>query len=75
MPPNLSVRELTILKYIVEFRAEKGYAPSMREIGKALGIPSTSLISYYLDKLTAAGRIKRDPAVARGIVVVAEAQG
>lgn len=66
----LSCKELSILLFIQRFQQEKGYAPTMREIGKELGIPSTSLISWYLGKLERAKKIKRDPQVARSIVLL-----
>ena len=67
---NLTYKELSVLEYIRKFQSEKGYAPSMREISRDLGIRSMSLIRWYLSKLERAGRIKRDKSVARSIVVV-----
>lgn len=71
---NLTYKEISILEYIRKFQSEKGYAPSMREISRDLGIRSMSMISWYLSKLEKAGRIKRDKSVARSIVVTDQAE-
>lgn len=67
---ELSLRERTTYEFIRSYHAEKGYMPTMREICKALGIRSTSLASWYVEKLVQAGLIERDYAVARGIRIV-----
>lgn len=72
MKQGLTVKELTILGYIVKYRAERGYSPSLREIGKNHGIRSTSLITYYLNNLEKAGKLKRDPNTARSLIPVEE---
>jgi repressor LexA len=59
-----------ILAFIREFRAERGYSPTIREIGAAVGIDSTSLVSYYLDQMQERGVIRRDKNIARSIVIV-----
>lgn len=69
MTVNLTYKELSVLEYIRRYTTERGYAPSMREISRDLGIRSMSMISWYLSKLEKAGRIKRDKSVARSIVV------
>lgn len=51
-----------------------GYAPSRREIDRACGITTTSLVSSYLSQLRREGKIKVIPNVARGIVLVEEAK-
>ena len=66
----LGCKELSILLFIENFHKEKGYAPSLRQICAATGFKSTSLVSYYVDKLVAAGKIKKDPFAARSIVLV-----
>lgn len=48
-----------ILDYIAAYRGERGYAPSIREIGQHIGVASTSQVNYYLNHLTAAGLIRR----------------
>lgn len=56
----LSERQNDILEYIKEVIAERGVAPSVREIGNAVNLRSTSSVQYHLDALEDAGYIKRD---------------
>ena len=56
-----------IYKYIKECLIEKGYPPSVREIGKAVGLKSSSTVHGYLNQLEAAGLIRRDPTKPRAI--------
>ena len=46
---------------------EKGYPPSIREIGAQTQISSTSLVNYYLNQLEEMGYIERESNVSRGI--------
>src|SRR3990172_3407887 len=64
---NLTARQAEMKKYIEEYFAEHGYAPSYREIMKQVGIPSLSVVRYNLDRLQREGILDRDPRVARGI--------
>ena len=47
-----------ILDFINQFVQENGYAPSVREIGQAVGLHSTSTVSYHLQKLQAQGLLQ-----------------
>ena len=47
-------------KFIKDYFLENGYAPNVREIGKAMGFSSTSTVSYYLKKLEARNIIRRN---------------
>lgn len=58
-----------ILNYIKSKR-DRSYPPSIREIGAAVGLKSPSSVKGYLDDLTEAGLIRRDPSVSRGIEVI-----
>jgi len=60
-------RQKKIFEYIKEFLIEKGYPPSVREIGKAVGLKSSSTVHGYLAKLEESGLIKRDPTKPRAI--------
>jgi repressor LexA len=54
-----------ILEAIVSYRREKGYNPTMREVGEAVGLSSTSSVSYQLSQLRELGFLsKADAAVA-----------
>ena len=52
-------KEKAILKFIEEQVLEKGYPPSVREIGKAVGLSSTATVHAYLEKLEKQGFIKK----------------
>lgn len=64
---KLSERQRKILNYIQDFATETGYPPSIREIGKAVGITSTSVVNYNLNRLVEEGYLDRDQNVSRGI--------
>jgi len=69
----LSERAEQILIFIREYRQRRGVSPSYRDIGKACGIPTTSLVSYWLERLESAGKIRRHRGTPRGIYWVEEA--
>jgi len=58
-----------IVEFIRNFVEERGYAPTIGEIQKALGISSKSVVKYHLRALEEEGLITREPEVARGIEV------
>ena len=57
---ELNNRERDILKFIEKQVSEQGYAPSVREIGKAVGLSSTATVHAYLAKLEEKGYIKKE---------------
>jgi len=63
----LSTRQQNILQFIWEYNDENGSAPSIREIGKATDISSTSVVNYNLKRLTDLGYLVRKQMVARGL--------
>ena len=66
----LTKRQAEILEYIRSFVREKGYPPSVREIGKAIGLSSSATIHAHLQKLEAAGYLQRNPLKQRALEVV-----
>jgi repressor LexA len=64
---KLSDRQRRMLEFIDSFSTESGYPPSIREIGKAVGITSTSVVNYNLNRLVEGGYLDRDQNVSRGI--------
>lgn len=64
---KLSERQRNMLDFIEKFSTENGYPPSIREIGKAVGISSTSVVNYNLNRLVEEGYLDRDQHVSRGI--------
>ena len=59
-PMALNKREKAIVKYIEKQINLNGYAPSVREIGKAVGLSSTATVHGYLAKLEDKGYIKKE---------------
>ncbi len=68
----LSSRQKQILAYIKDMVRAKGYPPSVREIGEAVGLSSSSTVHSHLAKLEELGFIRRDPTKPRAIDVLAE---
>ena len=67
---GLSDRQKKILNFVKSFTLDNGYPPTIREIGKAVEISSTSVVNYNLDALQRGGHIYRDRTVSRGIRLV-----
>jgi len=59
-PMELNKREKAILKFIQKQVENNGYPPSVREIGKAVGLSSTATVHSYIAKLTEKGYIKKE---------------
>ena len=55
--PRKSNKAQQILDYVNSFIQENGYAPSVREIGAAVGLRSTASVSYHLQQLQAKGAL------------------
>ena len=64
---KLSERQKKILEFIAEFVDSNNYPPSIRDIGTACSISSTSVVKYNLTKLEREQLIKRDKDVSRGL--------
>lgn len=69
---SLSPRQEAILEFINRFLDRNGYPPSIRDIGSAVGISSTSVVNYNLKLLEREGFIARDPEVSRGLRLVGQ---
>lgn len=57
----LTMRQRKILQVIRESLADRGYPPSVREIGEAVGLKSPSSVAYQLEALRKKGLIRKDP--------------
>ncbi len=68
----LTERQQAILTFIRDFSIRSKYPPTIREIGKSVGISSTSVVNYNLNVLEKLGLIERDKTVSRGIKLVGE---
>ncbi|HMM21675.1 MAG TPA: transcriptional repressor LexA [Selenomonadales bacterium] len=69
----LSSRQKQIFAYIKDTLRAKGYPPSVREIGEAVGLSSSSTVHSHLEKLEEMGLIRRDPTKPRAIDILEEA--
>jgi len=65
-----SDKRTRILDFIHDFINQRGYAPTMGEIQRTLGISSKSVVDYQLKILEQEGRIRRDAGVTRGLQVL-----
>lgn len=63
-------RQFDILNFIKEEVRTKGYPPSVREIGEAVGLASSSTVHGHLARLESKGLIRRDPTKPRAIEIL-----
>jgi repressor LexA len=66
---TLAGKRRKILEFIAEQIRERGYPPSVREIGEAVGLTSSSTVHAHLQVLQREGYLQRDPTKPRAIVV------
>ncbi|MDJ0349311.1 transcriptional repressor LexA [Cryobacterium sp. PH29-G1] len=71
---SLSQRQLAILDVIQRSVSSRGYPPSMREIGDAVGLASLSSVTHQLNQLELSGYLRRDPNRPRALEVLIEIQ-
>lgn len=69
MSDTLSVRQRQILACIEDAMRVRGYPPSVREIGEAVGLSSSSTVHAHLETLQKLGYLRRDPTKPRAIEV------
>ncbi len=69
---ELGTKQLEILEFMKSEIKTKGYPPSVREIGNAVGLRSTSTVHGHLDRLEKLGYIRRDPTKPRAIEIMEE---
>ena len=72
---KLTEVQSNILEAIVSYRREKGYNPTMREVGEAVGLSSTSSVSYQLSQLRELGFLSKADAGQRAMDVLKSAPG
>ena len=68
--PRTSNKSELILEFVNQFVQENGFAPSVREIGEAVGLRSTASVSYHLQQLQAKGRLLSPGAKGRKRAIV-----
>jgi repressor LexA len=70
MPEPLTSRQREILEYLRFRQKIRSYPPTVREIGEAVGLSSSSTVQNHLNTLERKGYIRRDPTKSRTIEVV-----
>lgn len=70
MSQEISDRQSKILEYIRDVTRSRNYPPSVREIGEAVGLSSSSTVHNHLNQLERRGLIKRDPSKSRTVQLV-----
>ena len=68
-------KEEKVIGFIKSWLEGKGYPPSIREIGKGVGLKSTKAVKYHLDNLVAKGQLTRKPYHARTLELKKELLG
>ena len=68
--PRTSDKSERILSFVNEFVQENGFAPSVREIGAAVGLRSTASVSYHLNQLQEKGLLQSPGAKGRKRAIV-----
>ncbi len=69
---SLSEKQLAILDVISRSVSSRGYPPSMREIGDAVGLASLSSVTHQLNQLELSGYLRRDPNRPRALEILIE---
>jgi len=67
---NLTKRQQEIFDFIKRYSAKHGYPPTVRDIGKAIGLTSSSTVHTHLANLEKVGLLRRDPTKPRAIEVL-----
>jgi repressor LexA len=69
---NLTKRQREIFDYVRTYGEEHGYPPTVRDIGKAIGLTSSSTVHAHLANLEKLGVLRRDPTKPRAIEVLVD---
>jgi repressor LexA len=69
---KLTTRQRQIYEFIQRHTHEKGYPPTVRDIGKAIGLTSSSTVHAHLANLERLGMLRRDPTKPRAMEVLAD---
>jgi repressor LexA len=67
---NLTKRQQEIFDFVKKYVGEHGYPPTVRDIGKAIGLTSSSTVHAHLANLEKLGLLRRDPTKPRAIEVL-----
>lgn len=69
MSEKLSKKQLEVLNCLKNYIREKGYPPTVREIGEAVNLKSTSSVHAHIETLEKLGYIKKDPSKTRAMLI------
>jgi repressor LexA len=69
---DLTKRQKEIYEFISKYASKYGYPPTVREIGKAVGLHSSSTVHAHLANLEKIGLLRRDPTKPRAIEVLVD---
>lgn len=69
---DLTKRQQEIFDFIGKYADKMGYPPTVREIGKAVGLHSSSTVHVHLSNLEKAGVLRRDPTKPRALEILVE---
>jgi repressor LexA len=69
---NLTKRQQEIFDFIKRYSARHGYPPTVRDIGKAIGLTSSSTVHAHLANLEKLGALRRDPTKPRAMEILAD---
>jgi repressor LexA len=72
---DLTKRQQEIFEFIRKYSAKYGYPPTVRDIGKAVGLASSSTVHAHLANLEKIGLLRRDPSKPRAIELLDRAVG
>jgi repressor LexA len=72
---DLTKRQQEIFDFIKRYSARYGYPPTVRDIGKAVGLASSSTVHAHLANLERIGMLRRDPTKPRAIELLDRAMG
>ena len=75
IPKDLTKRQQEIFDFIKKYSAKYGYPPTVRDIGKAVGLASSSTVHAHLSNLEKVGLLRRDPSKPRAIELLDRAVG
>ncbi len=70
---SLTKRQREIFDFIKRYSSEHGYPPTVRDIGKAIGLTSSSTVHAHLSNLERLGLLRRDPTKPRTLELLGEA--
>jgi repressor LexA len=73
MELSLTKRQQEIFDFIKKYSAKYGYPPTVRDIGKAVGLASSSTVHAHLANLEKVGLLRRDPSKPRAIELLDKA--